>query len=166
MRRSCALLLSLAALSACDDFRTAWQLQPLPETPAQTAEAPAPAPAAETAATPAALTEADIEALVATAPVGKTMALPGDDALRIAVIEEYDAATGERCRRYARYANETERGTLHTACQIGAEGTSTPTTQWVSLRPLTHATLAPLADAPAYSTASTFGSTPTTETAQ
>lgn len=65
----------------------------------------------------------------------------------IVVIEEYDAATGEQCRRYGYYEDRSQPGQLRTACRANAKS------EWVDLRAMTHQTLSPLATLPPIGTA-------------
>lgn len=68
---------------------------------------------------------------------------------RTVILDEYDAATGERCRHYAYYESPTEPGEMRTACRVGKQG------RWIDLRPLTHKTLSPLVISPSIGTAMT-----------
>lgn len=70
-----------------------------------------------------------------------------DEKAQTVVLEEYDAATGERCRNYAYYPTPVEAGEIRTACR------EPDTEEWIALRPLTHKTLSPLAERPPVGTA-------------
>ncbi len=88
------------------------------------------------------LVEAKVGQTVAVAPTSPNAPNP-----KLSVLEEYDAASGERCRRFAWFEADTERGIIQTACRVNDEG------EWVALRSMSHETMSPLATLPPSATA-------------
>lgn len=89
-------------------------------------------------------TKPELSALLDSTPVGKTVGV-GDakeNSAQLSVLEEYDSATGEQCRRYAWFAAATEQGKIQTACRANKSE------DWIALRDMSHETLSPLATLP------------------
>lgn len=166
------LLVALLSLTACEGELTqafAWPSPPvsdaqtmrqaMKEKPAAArtetaAQDAAPAAKEEPMAQAAAETPASADpmlATLATVAVGSTVDVKGTSAEgespKLTVLEEYDSATGERCRRFAWFAAETERGLIQTACRLEENG------EWMALRSLSHETLSPLASLPSFNAA-------------
>jgi hypothetical protein len=97
---------------------------------------------------PAVVATGPLSEQIGKAPVGQMFTTNGTTGEQLAVLEEYDSATGERCRRYAIFVNNTSQGRVQTACKAATDG------KWVALRPLSHETMSPLASMPNFSAAS------------
>ena len=153
--RTVLIPLCILALTACEQTQWAqqqwadftatpeWMLaQPQPFAP-NAASAPAHATATAAEAEPAATEPASSETSASAAETPPTAAATP----LTTVIEEYIAATGEQCRRYAVHTAPDERGEIRTACRTDTAQ------QWAELRPLTHDTLSPHLPASPFGTA-------------
>jgi len=107
---------------------------------------PTPTPAPKTASAPSVLKA------VARAKPGEIVAVQKGrhTTAQVKLLESYQSATGETCRRYALYDAPEKSGQVHTACRDADRQ------QWVALRGGVVETLSPLVNSPPVATALTL----------
>lgn len=101
----------------------------------------------------------DFAGWVGSLPVGERMEYRGTDGFApksARVLEVYDAASGETCRKFVEFVDEQEAGTVQTACR-------TESGTWILLRPLSHQTMMPTLTQPGAQSSEIKAPMPTAE---